>query len=163
MEPREALDSESIWLEYSKRAVADGGNGAMLLCVMGGKLSEGINFSDKLARCVVVIGMPYTDGRDAVLREKLKFANVIENDEKAGSRLYEAMCMRTVNQCIGRSIRHVNDYAAVLLSDRRYSQQRITSQLPMVSNGQVVHFPKGMIFSRRNINAPLRIKSSVQF
>jgi chromosome transmission fidelity protein 1 len=139
MEPREALDSECIWLEYSKRAVADGGNGAMLLCVMGGKLSEGINFSDKLARCVVVIGMPYTDGRDAVLREKLKFANVIENDEKAGSRLYEAMCMRTVNQCIGRSIRHVNDHAAVLLLDRRYSQQRITSQLPMWLNSDVGH------------------------
>jgi chromosome transmission fidelity protein 1 len=63
--------------------------------------------------------MPYTDGRDAVLRENLKFVNVIENDEKAGNRLYEAMCMRTVNQFIGRSIRHINDYAAVLLSDRR--------------------------------------------
>jgi chromosome transmission fidelity protein 1 len=137
IEPREAGDSDSVWLEYSKKAVADGGTGAMLLCVMGGKLSEGINFSDKLARCVVVIGMPYPDGRDAVLREKLKFANIIENDEKAGNRLYEAMCMRTVNQCIGRSIRHVNDYAAVVLLDRRYSQQRVISQLPMWLNSDI--------------------------
>jgi chromosome transmission fidelity protein 1 len=138
MEPREAGDSDSVWLEYSKKAVADGGTGAMLFCVMGGKLSEGINFSDRLARCVVVIGMPYPDGRDAVLREKLKFANTIENDDRAGNRLYEAMCMRTVNQCIGRSIRHVNDYAAVVLLDRRYSQLRITSQLPMWLNSDVV-------------------------
>lgn len=139
MEPREAVDSDSVWLEYSKKATADGGTGAMLLCVMGGKLSEGINFSDKLARCVVVIGMPYPDGRDAVLKEKLKFANVLENDDKAGNRLYEAMCMRTVNQCIGRSIRHVNDYATVVLLDRRYSQQRVTSQLPMWLNSDVGH------------------------
>lgn len=48
--------------------------GAVLLSVMGGKLSEGINFSDNLARCVVVVGMPYPDKRDVVFKEKLKFA-----------------------------------------------------------------------------------------
>ena len=138
-EPRHASDADNVWVEYSKKAVAEGGPGAMLFCVMGGKLSEGINFSDKLARCVVVIGMPYPDGRDTVLREKLKFANIIENDEKAGNRLYEAMCMRTVNQCIGRSIRHVNDYAAIVLLDTRYSQQRVNAQLPIWLNSDVAH------------------------
>ena len=130
IEPRLAVDAERVWISYSERAIADDGKGAMLFCVMGGKLSEGINFSDRLARCVVVIGMPYPDGRDPVLQEKLKFATVVEGDEKAGTRLYEAMCMRTVNQCIGRSIRHINDYAAVVLLDCRYSHPRVTTQLP---------------------------------
>lgn len=140
VEPRLAVDAEILWLEYSKQAVTGTGiegerqegsrHGAMLFCVMGGKLSEGINFSDELARCVVVVGMPYPDGRDAVLQEKLKFANSIEKDENAGKRLYEAMCMRTVNQCIGRSIRHINDYAAIVLLDCRYAQPGVIAQLP---------------------------------
>jgi chromosome transmission fidelity protein 1 len=111
----------------------------MLFCVMGGKLSEGINFSDDLARCVVVIGMPYPDGRDQVLQEKLKFADLVEGDAQAGKRLYEAMCMRTVNQCIGRAIRHVNDYATIVLLDRRYSQQRVRCQLPKWLSNEIHH------------------------
>ena len=42
--------------------------------MMGGKLSEGINFSDDLARCVMVVGLPYPDKRDVVFKEKLKYA-----------------------------------------------------------------------------------------
>lgn len=35
----------------------------MLVCVIGGKLSEGINFTDDLARSVVVFGLPYPSNK----------------------------------------------------------------------------------------------------
>ncbi len=38
--------------------------------------------------------------------------------------------MRAVNQSIGRAIRHANDFATILLVDRRYGTQRIKGKLP---------------------------------
>ena len=38
--------------------------------------------------------------------------------------------MKAVNQAIGRSIRHANDYASIVLIDHRYTQKRVQSQLP---------------------------------
>lgn len=119
---------ESIWSQYSATAMASA-RGACLFSVMGGKLSEGINFSDNLARAVVVVGLPYPDVKDPVLREKMNYADACRPGQ--GRDLYEAMCMKSVNQSIGRSIRHANDYACVMLLDARYNHNRIVSQLPL--------------------------------
>ena len=46
--------------------------------------------------------------------------------------------MRAVNQCIGRAIRHVNDYAAIVMIDRRYETPRIQGKLPGWIQGSLV-------------------------
>lgn len=38
--------------------------------------------------------------------------------------------MKAVNQSIGRSVRHKNDYASVLLIDQRYSKTKYIKALP---------------------------------
>ena len=40
----------------------------VLLAVVGGRLSEGINFGDNLCRCVMVAGLPYPNPQDVVLQ-----------------------------------------------------------------------------------------------
>eukprot|EP00897_Mesotaenium_endlicherianum_P005840 jgi/Mesen1/5284/ME000263S04392 len=47
--------------------------GALLLCVVGGKMSEGINFSDGMGRCVVMVGLPYPSPSDPVLVERMRY------------------------------------------------------------------------------------------
>ncbi|XP_044006068.1 ATP-dependent DNA helicase DDX11 [Aphidius gifuensis] len=84
--------------------------GALLFSVVGGKLSEGLNFSDDLGRCVIVVGMPYPNIKSPELQEKIKYLN--ENLKPgAGNEYYENSCMKAVNQCIGRAVRHINDYS----------------------------------------------------
>lgn len=106
---------------------------------------SGINFSDDLARCVAVVGLPYPDTRDPVLQEKIRYAS-LRDDAATGSshphrggggggainsqRFCEALCMKAVNQSIGRSIRHINDYSAIVLLDHRYRGARIQELLP---------------------------------
>lgn len=70
-EPRQAGSAEQVLAAFS--AAVASGRGGLLLCVVGGKMSEGINFSDDLGRAVVIIGLPYANPKDPQLVEKMTF------------------------------------------------------------------------------------------
>jgi len=105
--------------------------GALLFAVVGGKLSEGINFSDSLGRCVIMVGLPFANVGSVELQERMRYVEKLPGAGKdAAKELYENLCMRAVNQSIGRAIRHANDYATILLVDKRYASARIRNKLP---------------------------------
>mmetsp|Transcript_32233 Transcript_32233/g.60172 ORF Transcript_32233/g.60172 Transcript_32233/m.60172 type:complete len:837 (+) Transcript_32233:57-2567(+) len=125
------LNSESgdhVLRSFAAAVRRDGG--ALLLAVSGGKLSEGIDFKDDLCRLVAVVGLPYPNASDLSLVEKMKFLDARRARGAPGlngREFYMARCMKGVNQCIGRSIRHIDDWSAVLLLDHRYAQTTINS------------------------------------
>lgn len=134
LEPREAFKIDKILEEYGSviketKKRSYGQTGAIIFSVIGGKLSEGMNFSDDLGRCVIVCGLPYPNKFNPELTEKIKFMNATISSS-AGNDYYENLCMKAVNQSIGRSIRHINDYATVLLLDQRYQRENIVKKLP---------------------------------
>jgi len=47
--------------------------GAILFCVCRGKVSEGIDFTDEMARAVVVVGIPFPQAFDVRVKAKRKF------------------------------------------------------------------------------------------
>lgn len=113
------------------------GCGALLFSVVGGKMSEGINFSDDLARGVVMIGLPFPNAFSAEMvakreyvQDKVRKAGGSLEDARAKARdFYENICMRAVNQCVGRSVRHAKDYSSIILIDHRYAKENIQKKL----------------------------------
>lgn len=146
-EPRKSGQADHVLADYSAciRRCSQGDTGgaagatnsltgALLLCVVGGKMSEGINFSDELGRCVVMIGLPYPNIKSPELKEKMDYLNanfrVGGDGRQPGQVHYENLCMKAVNQSIGRAIRHKEDYATILLLDKRYSRKNVAGKLP---------------------------------
>ena len=130
-------------------------------------MSEGINFSDRLGRCVVIVGLPFPNVNSAEWKAKMEYieASVTERlssasqdtaltpqDQKPAQTtqrtrglskdeitkaakdeartFYENACMRAVNQSVGRAIRHREDYAAIVMIDKRFGSERIRGKLP---------------------------------
>ena len=50
VEPRASSQVEATLKDYAKSILLQEGKGAILLCVVGGRMSEGINFGDGLGR-----------------------------------------------------------------------------------------------------------------
>lgn len=135
--------SENILTDYSTEISK--GKGAILLSVVGGRLSEGINFSDDLARAVIMVGLPFPNVFSGELISRRKY---IEDQVwgKTGDRklaqeatrtFYENICMRAVNQSVGRSIRHKGDYSTIYLFDKRYHTPRIRLKLSNWIKGRI--------------------------
>ncbi|XP_030893269.1 ATP-dependent DNA helicase DDX11 isoform X6 [Leptonychotes weddellii] len=138
-EPKRANQVEQVLMEYSRciKCCGQAGGtvtGALLLSVVGGKMSEGINFSDNLGRCVVMVGMPYPNIKSPELQEKMAYLDQTlprgPGQPPPGKALVENLCMKAVNQSIGRAIRHQKDFASIVLLDQRYARPPILGKLP---------------------------------
>lgn len=123
-EPRGNLETKQLMEQYSAaldKAPSVGVGGAILAAVCRGKLCEGIDFTDRQCRMVILVGIPYPSKYDlkVVLKQDFLDARGSVGD---GRRWYQREAIRAVNQTLGRVIRHRNDFGGVLLCDQRYAR-----------------------------------------
>ncbi|KAK4179564.1 putative ATP-dependent RNA helicase [Triangularia setosa] len=135
-----ASTSDDILSSYSAAidAPLSPRKGAVLFSVIGGRLSEGINFSDSLCRLVLIVGLPYPNLHSPEWKARIEYLESTciarggsKEEAKVEAReFYENAAMRAVNQSIGRAVRHRGDWSGIVLVDRRYEMQRVSGKLP---------------------------------
>ncbi|XP_063152419.1 Fanconi anemia group J protein [Candoia aspera] len=113
-----------LQIYYDAIKCQEGRDGALLIAVCRGKVSEGLDFSDDNARAVITIGIPFPNLKDLQVELKRKY-----NDQHSkargllpGSQWYEIQAYRALNQALGRCIRHRSDWGALILVDNRFGR-----------------------------------------
>lgn len=144
IEEESEVDIEVLKARYNAEIAQHGS--CVLLAVMRAKCSEGISFNDHYARGVVIVGIPYPNAKAAEVEHKKAFNNwahkkateqnlrtKFENSKLApanhkpnvrvpitGDAWYNQEAFRSINQALGRCVRHPGDYGALFLFDARW-------------------------------------------
>ncbi|GMS89829.1 hypothetical protein PENTCL1PPCAC_12004, partial [Pristionchus entomophagus] len=125
-EPKRSSDLTGVMSQYeaaiaNPKSFGPGVTGSLMFAVFRGKVSEGIDFIDDMARCVVSIGIPYPNAMDELVQEKKKYNN--ENSQKlrilTGDQWYTSQAYRALNQALGRCLRHRGDWGSIVMVDER--------------------------------------------
>eukprot|EP00347_Sterkiella_histriomuscorum_P004083 403361814 len=110
--PRELSNYKNVMDGYYRsifEKTDDSLNGGILLSVCRGRISEGLDFSDNAARCVIIVGIPFpllTDPKVILKRDYLDRKLQQNNSDLvrlSGKDWYNQCGIRAVNQAIGRN------------------------------------------------------------
>ena len=174
IEPRSARDCDQVLRAYlgALDGMGGSGNGAVLLCVCRGKVSEGLDFSDDKARLVLIVGIPYPPAFDVAVRLKREYQDVVSRKAAAagaaagavenGSQWYDSQAWRAINQAVGRCIRHRLDWGCLLFLDPRFKQPRnkavlskwVRDEVRDFDNYQAMHLELKLFMSDLSNNPP---------
>ena len=142
VEPRDGKELDEVLANYYRRI--DSGLKGVLMAVCRGKVSEGIDFADEYARTVCVVGIPFPSVMD--LQVKLKRTHqdelcksVPSGGNLPGDKWYCQEAFRAINQAVGRCIRHIKDFGAIILLDPRFSLSENQAQMSKWLRGKIVN------------------------
>ncbi|XP_067211494.1 regulator of telomere elongation helicase 1 homolog [Linepithema humile] len=132
VEPNSKDGLVNVMNEYYQKIRDPSCKGAVFMAVCRGKVSEGLDFANANGRAVLIIGLPFPPLKDPRVMLKQRYLEEIRTAEKeglTGQEWYQLEASRTVNQAIGRIIRHKSDYGAVILCDCRFENPNFKKQL----------------------------------
>uniref|UniRef100_A0A0K0CV69 DNA helicase n=1 Tax=Angiostrongylus cantonensis TaxID=6313 RepID=A0A0K0CV69_ANGCA len=143
-EPRRSSDLHMVMEEYES-AVSNPAlhgekvDGGLMLAVFRGKVSEGLDFSDDLARVVIAVGIPFPNAFDELVKEKKNYNDLHCKTKSllSGEQWYVSQAYRAINQALGRCLRHKDDWGALVLVDVRLIGQASKADRNDVSPARV--------------------------
>jgi len=112
---QELIETIDLFKEEGRR----GGEGGLLLSVVGGRVSEGIDFPDRELEVAVIVGIPYP--RPTAKQKALQYYYDIKFG-KGWDYTVKAPTARRMLQSIGRLIRSEHDRGVAVILDRRALQ-----------------------------------------
>ncbi|CAL8466940.1 g6476 [Coccomyxa elongata] len=144
IEPRRSDEFQAAAEDYKAKLKDPSSRGAIFFAVCRGKVSEGLDFSDRAGRAVVITGLPFAMVMDPKVRLKKEVLDEARRSMGAAKRgrdgvnlavrltgeaWYTQQATRAVNQAMGRVIRHMHDYGAIILADERFKNDSNQRQL----------------------------------
>ena len=131
VEDAQAVENRKVVEEYKRATKTD--SGAVLCGVFRGRNAEGSNFPDEEARGVVLVGVPYADYSDPIVKAQIDYYNKRETD--LGEKWYIMDAFRAANQAMGRGIRHRGHWCNFILMDHRYQTHQALISSWALGNG----------------------------
>ena len=133
IEGNNAGTNREVVTRYKRSAVT--AQGAVLCCVFRGRNAEGSNFPGEQARGIFLVGVPYANYGDPLIRAQISYHN--RRSQGLGQRWYTMDAFRAANQALGRGIRSRDDWCHYWLLDRRYADH-----LSLISKWALGHGPE---------------------
>ena len=142
IEGASASSNRSVVTRYKGSAVTP--EGAVLCCVFRGRNAEGSNFPGAQARGIFLVGVPYANYGDPLVRAQIGYYD--RRDEGLGRRWYTMDAFRAANQALGRGIRGIDDWCHYWLLDRRYAERiQLISQWALGSGPTILEDRRGHV------------------
>ena len=119
-------------IKLLNKIILDNKKNSILFSVVRSSISEGINFTDEMARIVICIGIPYANFWKDKIKLKMVYLDKymkLNKDKKSklisGERWYKIDAIQAVNQSLGRVLRHKDDYGIMICIDSRFDNSNI--------------------------------------
>ncbi len=133
VEGSQDVENRSVVEAYKKEAKTS--VGAVLCGVFRGRNAEGSNFPYEDGGGVILVGVPYADYSDPIVKAQIDYYN--KREKRLGEKWYIMDAFRAANQAMGRGIRHRDDWCNFILMDQRYqTHQALISRWALMNGVQ---------------------------
>lgn len=153
VEPRNSVEYSQASTAFRTWVEGNHSKGAIFFAVCRGKVSEGMDFSDRAGRAVVITGVPYAMRHDPKVCLKREYLDKkcgmssnqntprVRGNALSGEAWYTQEAFRAVNQAVGRVIRHRNDYGAIIYADERFANSLYREKMSLWLRPHLQIFP----------------------